>query len=142
MAAEWTGESEFIESAKQATQRYLEDAPLTSVVPWDMRLPNNETPYPDSSADAIVAGGLLRLAKLTGDQSYKVQAQSLLQMLHDHAFDNREDAQGLLLHGTQHAPHDYGVDTYTIFGDYFYLEALLHLIDNDPDFWGHDNTKG
>lgn len=141
MVAEWTGESEFIDTAKKAAGRYLADAPLTDVVPWDLRLPDDAPAYPDSSADAITAGGLLRLADLTGDTSYRHHAESLLHMLYKQAFDTRENAQGLLLHGTQHAPHGYGIDTYTIFGDYFFLEALLKLAGNTVDFWSPDNKK-
>lgn len=137
MAAEWTGDVSFIETAKGAVERYFTEAPIEDVTPYDLRLTDEAPTYPDSSADAIVVGGLLRLADLTGTQAYRDQAQSLLMMLYDKAFDKREDAQGLLLHGTQHAPHDYGVDTYTIFGDYFFLEGVMRLIGKTPDFWGN-----
>ncbi|MEL6524631.1 MAG: glycosyl hydrolase, partial [Chloroflexota bacterium] len=125
-----------IDTAKGAVERYFAEAPITQVAPYDLRLPDDVPVHPDSSADAIVAGGLLRLATLTGEQIYHQQAEALLKMLYEQAFDQREHAQGILLHGTQHAPHDYGVDTYTIFGDYFFLEGLLRLTDNAPDFWG------
>ena len=136
MLAEWTGDSTFIDTAKLTADRYLEYAPLTEIVPWDLRLPADATPYPDSSADAIVAGGLLRLADLTGNNHYREKAIQLIRTLCDKAFDTRPDAQGLLKHGTQHAPHNYGVDTYTIFGDYFFYEAILRLLNKAPDFWG------
>ncbi|MGJ3240117.1 MAG: glycoside hydrolase family 88 protein [Anaerolineae bacterium] len=137
MAAEWTGDSSFIETAKGALERYFTDAPITEITPYDLRLPHDAPAYPDSSADAIVAGGLLRLADLTGEQIYRDKAISLLMMLYERAFDTRPDVQGLLLHGTQHAPHNYGVDTYTIFGDYFFLEGLMRLTGTAPDFWGN-----
>lgn len=138
MAGEWSGEPSFIETAKKASERYIAEAPNNAIAPYDFRLPEDKATYPDSSADAILASGLLRLAKLTQDKTYRQQAEKLLLMLYENAFDTRSDAQGLLLHGTQHAPHDYGVDTYTIFGDYFFLEAVLGLIDKAPDFWGKD----
>ena len=134
--APWVADNaSFIESSQQAADCYLKNAPLDAVVPWDMRLPDDVPQHPDSSADAIAAGGLLRLADLTGDDMYRQQAMQLIQMLYDRAFDHRPDAEGLLLHGTQHAPHNYGVNTYTIFGDYFFLETAMRLIDAAPDFW-------
>lgn len=136
MVAEWTGDESFIVTAKAVARRYLEVAPITDVAPYDFSLPDTEPKHPDSSADAIVAGGLLRLAKLTGDARYRQQAETLLTMLYEKAFDERADAQGLLLHGTQHAPQNYGVDTYTIFGDYFFLEAIMTLNGTAHDFWG------
>lgn len=136
MAAEWTGDETFINTAQEAVDRYFAEAPIDDIAPYDLRLTDDAPVYPDSSADAIVAGGLLRLADLTGEQVYRDKAQSLLMMLYEKAFDTRSDAQGLLLHSTQHAPHHYGVDTYTIFGDYFFLEGLMRLSGKAPDFWG------
>lgn len=136
MAAEWTGDVAFLEAAQRAAACYLAEAPLNTIAPYDLRLPDDEAAHPDSSADAIVAAGLLRLAKLTHEERYAEHATSLLDMLYVQAFDKRNSAQGLLLHGTQHAPHHYGVDTYTIFGDYFFLEALLNVMSSGTDFWG------
>lgn len=136
LAAEWSGDAAFAEAAVKAAQRYQAEAPITEITPYDLRLPPHAPRYPDSSADAIVAGGLLRLAKLTGDDRYRQNAIALLDMLWHKAFDRRVEAQGLLLHGTQHAPHGYGIDTYTIFGDYFFLEAVMNLTGTAPDFWG------
>jgi len=137
MVAEWTDDASFLETAKGAVERYFAEASITDIAPYDLRLPKQALVYPDSSADAIVASGLLRLADLTGETKYHDKAEALLMMLYNKAFDKRDDAQGLLLHGTQHAPHNYGIDTYTIFGDYFFLEGLLRLTGNAPDFWGN-----
>lgn len=136
MAAEWTGDDAFCAAAITTANRYLQEAPPDAVSPWDYRLAEGNPVYPDSSADAIAAGGLLRLAAFTGESIYRDHAEQRLNMLATHAFDPREDAQGVLLHGTQHAPHKYGIDTYTIFGDYFFIEALMRLYGNAPDFWG------
>ena len=139
VVAEWTDKDSFKDTAVRVADRYMRDAPPEQIVLWDMRLPDDAPQYPDSSADAIASAGLLRLARLTGNTAYRDYAELRLQLLMDNAFDTRSDAQGLLLHGTQHAPHNYGIDTYTIFGDYFFFEALLDLIDLAPDFWGKDS---
>jgi unsaturated chondroitin disaccharide hydrolase len=134
--AQWLDDNTtFVESSQQAAACYMRNAPVNDVVPWDMRLPDEATPHPDSSADAIAAGGLLRLAELTDDDTYRQQAMQRIQMLYKKAFDHRPGAEGLLSHGTQHAPHNYGVDTYTIFGDYFFLETAMRLVNAAPDFW-------
>lgn len=140
LAAEWTGDERLLTAAKSAATCYLAEAPDDAISPWDYRLPDDATAYPDSSADAIATGGLLRLAALTGDESYRNHAEKRLRILIDKGLDTRETAQGLLRHGTQHAPHNYGVNTYTIFGDYFFLEAIMNFTGNAPDFWG-PNTK-
>jgi len=136
LAAEWSNDNVLGEAAVAAADRYLKEAPPNAISLWDYRLPNEAPAYPDSSADAIAAGGLLRLASLTGKALYRDAAAQRLDVLAKQAFDQRKDAQGILLHGTQHAPHGYGVDTYTIFGDYFFTEALMRLSGTAPDFWG------
>ena len=136
VAAQWIGDSQILDCACSAADFYLRTAPMSSITPWDLALPADAPQYPDSSADATAAAGLLRLGMLTGEARYREAAHQLLTMLQAQAFDWRENAQGLLRHGTQHAPSGYGIDTYTIFGDYFFFESLLQLSGNAPDFWG------
>jgi len=136
MAYEWTQEPAFLQAAQSAAHRYLAEVTTDAIAPWDFRLPTDSIAYPDSSADAIAAGGLLRLAKATGNPTYRKNAESRLRVLLEKAFDTRSGVQGLLLHGSQHVPHGYGVDTYTIFGDFFFLEAVMTLLNAAPDFWG------
>ncbi|MBB4100752.1 hypothetical protein [Sphingomonas kyeonggiensis] len=38
-----------------------------------------------------------------------------------------EGSNGLLLHGVYHMPNKLGVDECCIWGDYFYLEALVRM---------------
>jgi unsaturated chondroitin disaccharide hydrolase len=136
LAAEWTGAASFRATAEAAAQRYMAEVSPQQIAVWDFRLPAAAPHHLDSSADAIAAGGMLRLARLTQNGDYRAFAEQRLTLLSQVAFDRRETAEGLLLYGTQHAPHGYGIETYTIFGDYFYLEALLALHHQAPDFWG------
>jgi len=136
LAAQWTGDDRLQQAATDAADCYLRESQSDAVSPWDFHLPPDETGIPDSSADAIAASGLLRLSALTGAEVYKDEAAARIHMLMDQALDLRKDAQGLLRHGTQHMPHNYGIDTYTIFGDYFFFEAVTQLVGQVPDFWG------
>lgn len=139
LAAEWTGDGRFLNAACQLSERLLQETDLDTIPAWDLRLPTDAPQYPDSSAAAIAAGGMLRLSRLlSGDAASRIRnaALSLLKTLTNQAFDNLPNAQGLLRHGTQHAPKNLGVDSYTIFGDYFFLEAVLMQLEIAPDFWG------
>jgi unsaturated chondroitin disaccharide hydrolase len=42
----------------------------------------------------------------------------------------------LLRHGALHVPKGWIPDGYLIFGDYFFMEALLTIAGKNPDFWG------
>lgn len=142
VAAQWTANPDYAAAAQRAADCYQQNAPADAIIAWDVRLPADVTAHPDSSAEAIAAGGFLRLAVLTGKGSYRQYAERRLNLLYETAFDRHPQAQGLLLHGTQHAPHHYGVDTYTIFGDYFFLEAVMALAGHATDFWGPTRITG
>ncbi len=86
---------------------------------------------------------MLRLARQmdrdhTQDKAQTVRdaAVQLLQALVDQYLEIDTDAQGLLRGGTYHAHKHWGIDAYFICGDYYFLEALMMLSGNCPDFWG------
>lgn len=98
---------------------------------WDFRLPKDSDDAPrDSSAAAIAASGLLEIASLVGEGdglSYKHAAEEILISLHNTYTQGQEQSEGLLLHGTGYYMKDIYVDASLIYGDYYYVEALLKL---------------
>ncbi|MBN1562548.1 MAG: glycoside hydrolase family 88 protein, partial [Anaerolineae bacterium] len=143
-AAEWCPErrAHYLALSERLMQRWQTELSPDGVPLWDFRLPDDAPHYPDTSAGAIAASGMLRLAKqLAPDKAQQVRetATQLLQAMIDHDLETEPDAQGLLRGGTYHAHKQWGVDEYFICGDYFFLEALLMLKGNCPDFWGTGN---
>ncbi|MFT5194332.1 MAG: unsaturated chondroitin disaccharide hydrolase [Cellvibrionaceae bacterium] len=140
LAAEWCNDDSFLETAKQAAGRFMAELGADLVPVWDLRLPAGHEPLRDSSASSIAACGLLRIAELSGDATYKKQAKeqakTLIQALIDTCLETSPGAQGLLKHGALHIPKGWAPDDYQIFGDYFFLEALFTLENKNPDFWG------
>lgn len=138
-AAQWTGSSDYRDIALNAAERFMAELPADHVATWDLRLPDDAPHYLDTSASAIAAAGMLRLARLldpaTSAQLHE-HASTLLRALIDQHLETHPDAQGLLRNGTYHAHKGYGVNEYFICGDYFFLEALLMHDDRCPDLWG------
>ena len=139
VAADWCGEETLLDDARRAARRFMAELPPDGVPAWDLRLPADAPHYRDSSAGAIAASGLLRLARLVAGaerDEFHQSALAVLDALIANCFETRPEAQGLLRDGTYHAHKGWGVEAYFICGDYFFLETLLALDDRAPDFWG------
>jgi unsaturated chondroitin disaccharide hydrolase len=135
----WCQEQRFLEASRQAARRFVAELPPDGVPWWDLRLPEGAPHYPDSSAGAIAAGGMLRLARLddAGEEGeFHGSARALLASLITRCLETRPEAQGLLRHSTYNANKGWGMDTHFICGDHFFLEALSALEGEAPDFWG------
>jgi unsaturated chondroitin disaccharide hydrolase len=138
LAAEWCHDEDFLAAARRAARRFMAELPPGGIPWWDLRLPKDAPHYPDSSAAAIAAGGMRRLARLSSEGEageFRRAGLYLTQSLITNCMESASAAEGLLRGGTYHA-HKGWVDTYFICGDYFFVEALLLLEGKAPDFWG------
>ena len=125
----FTRDVRFLQTAEACAGYYIERTPAHGVPPNDWDEPNPVLPY-ESSAAAIAAGGMLNLAKLTGDaarkQFYRDYAFRILDTLTTPQFlaDETPGWEGILMHGMYHQKKGLGVDESVMWGDFFFLEAL------------------
>ena len=95
----------------------------------------------DSSAAAIAACGLLELARQLPladplRATYERAAAGMVRTLAaDYADTSGTPGAGLLKHAVYHKPNGIGVDEACIWGDYFYLEALVRLTRTWRPYW-------
>ncbi len=135
LTAEWLDDAEFLAIAQKTADCFLRESPANKTPLWDLRLSDGAPKHLDSSAGAIAACGLLRLAQLTGKRAYQQQAEVLVGTLIAECFETDDARTGLLKHGAQHVMEGL-VDDYLIYGDYFFMEALLIIAGQASDFWG------
>ncbi|MEM7114633.1 MAG: glycoside hydrolase family 88 protein [Chloroflexota bacterium] len=135
LAAQWCDEPAFLEAARQTAVYFLSNLPPDKIPFWDFRLTARQPRYRDSSAAAIAICGLLRIAQLSNDSAMRAEGEALLKALITHCFETDPAGQGLLKHGALHIPKGWTPDGYLIFGDYFFLEALLTVEGRNPDLW-------
>jgi unsaturated chondroitin disaccharide hydrolase len=88
-------------------------------------------PFKDASAAAIALSGMLELRRYAagGPSKYSVVIDQLLKTLSQTYLSEGTRSSGILLHGAYNAnsanPFDW--DASTIWGDYYFLEAIERL---------------
>lgn len=133
LAFRHTGREEFLAAAERSAAYFSAHIPESALIPADFCQPEN-CPLEDSSAGAIAACGFLELFRLTGKGEYKEQAETLLLVLLKERCDLTHGHDELLEGGTV-AFHDAPRHIPLIYGDYFFTEAVLKLIDKDIFLW-------
>jgi unsaturated chondroitin disaccharide hydrolase len=126
-----TGDKYFLTTARKVADYYTDNLPADFVPYWDFDVPNKTKEPRDSSAAAIASSGLLELSNLELDQSrslkYREFANNTLISLSSEKYLNQTKNQaGILLHGTYNKNTN-NYDRGTIWGDYYFIEALLKL---------------
>lgn len=141
LCSRYLGNSEMLDTACRMARYFLERLPADGVVYWDFDVIQGNESYKDSSAAAITACGLLKIASQLSeddpDKTYFAQAaETMASALQEHyaeCFDG--EAEGLLLRGSYFVRGGLSPDDYTIWGDYFYVELLMRLEQGIPGYW-------
>jgi unsaturated chondroitin disaccharide hydrolase len=139
LAFQYTGEERYLQATKRVSHFFLSNLPEDSVPHWDFRLPEGVAKYRDSSAGACAACGLLLLARQVNAVEaplYRDAGERILHSLYtNYGTWDREDEEGLILHGTSHLPEGRNIDVPLIYGDYFFVEGIAQLLGQEELFW-------
>ena len=133
----YTKEPYFLDVARKTANYFLNHLPQDHVPYWDFSFTDTEPDIRDSSAAAITLCGLLELAKHVEGQErelYQKAAYKIVESLYIN-YSTKDDphSNGLLLHGMYHRTN--GADECTIWGDYYYFEALVRLLKDWKMYW-------
>ncbi|MGI6544443.1 MAG: glycoside hydrolase family 88 protein [Limnochordia bacterium] len=131
----YTHNPEFLAVAERLADYFLAHLPPDHVAPWDLHA--GAGAKKDTSANAITAFGLLAIAnslrqlgETTRADVRAAQARRLLEALHPYSIFANETLRtkgGLLTGGTYNYNADRAVEQSVVWGDYYYLKALLDL---------------
>jgi len=121
----------FLEAAERAAAYYVGAVPADLVPPWDFTDQSPTAPK-DSSATAIVANGFLVLAEMHPDPLkrayYRALAEAMVASMASGYTDwETEEQEGILLHSAYSVPHQEGVDSAVMWGDWYFLRAVAAL---------------
>lgn len=126
-----TKDPAFLDFVQKVADVYLQRLPDDLVPYWDFSAPGMPDAPKDASAAAIAASALLELSGLTTDNTksagYRSKAEQMLTALSSDKYQSRNVNNAFLLHCTGNKPIEGEVDASIIYGDYYYMEALLRL---------------
>ncbi|MDN3919372.1 glycoside hydrolase family 88 protein [Roseateles violae] len=116
--------------SRRQADYFLARLPKNGIAYWDLAYVEGSGEPWDSSASAIAVCGLLELASHlpAGEGAhYRHEALRILEGLVLHCQGAGTTSNALLLHGVYSKPCGKGVDEASLWGDYFYLEALARV---------------
>lgn len=125
-----TGDPALLDASRRCAERFLSKLPSDRVPFWDMVYTDGADAPRDSSSAAIVVSGLFELADAETDAAaadrYRRSAYEILgSLIANYTPKTPEASDAVILHSVYDFPKSVGVDEGTLWGDYFYLEALV-----------------
>ncbi len=132
---------EFLHVSERNAEYWLHHLPADRVPYWDfhadLALPPPQGAQKESSAAAIAASGLLDLAGQTRSPdraaAYRDTAIAMLDALvtPEYLAIDTPGWEGILKHGVYHTAKGLGVDESVMWGEFFFVEALLKAVQQE-----------
>ena len=128
-----TGNIEYLNTAVKMADYYISHLPEDSIPYWDFNLPENyERDFRDASATTIALSALIELNDYVNNSIYKNAITNTFKSLIDKYSILEGSENGIIDHCAYHAndPNPDYWDSATIWGDYYFLEALDRIQNN------------
>ena len=135
----YTNQLEYIDLYKGMTNYFLNRLPEDNVCYWDLIFSDKDQQSRDSSAAAIAVCGMLEmnphLAKKDQEVYAGASAAILRSLIQNYTKEEYKPGRPILYHGVYSWHSGKGVDEGNIWGDYFYMEALMRYIKDWKPYW-------
>jgi unsaturated chondroitin disaccharide hydrolase len=125
LAYKYTKDKRFLKTAENLARYFIRNLPEDYVPYWDFD--DTKRKVRDSSAAAIASSGLLTLSELSFKEEFREVAINILNSLCA-GYLSVEDEDETLKHGCFYKPAGIGVDESLIWGDYYFIEAIMKMI--------------
>ena len=106
---------------------FLSHLPNEGIPYWDLIFTDHDNQPYDSSALAIAACGLMEAEGAGYYEQAGALAKGMTAVLAGNCTSRNENAEGILLHGVYAFGEGKGIDQANLWGDYYYMEALMRL---------------
>ena len=129
MCYRYTKDPAYLNQAKTSAEFYLNNPnlPEDGIPFWDFNDPEIPNSPRDVSAATVVASALLELSEYAQNPEYNAYSNKVLRTLEseEYVLATTIDAPFILDHSTGNWPKKDEMDVPIVYGDYYYLEALL-----------------
>ena len=130
-SARETGKREYLRLAEQLAEYYLKRLECRTIPPYDFDATGEDAKILDTAAGAVVASALIEMGRIHPDaeagRKWATRGCAMLEGLCREAFAHEDSHRGALKHSCYSRPHREGVDSATMFGDFFFVEALCRV---------------
>lgn len=130
---------DLLDIAQKTSIYFLNRLPEDYVCYWDLIFQPEDGQCRDTSAVSCAVCGLLEQLKyMPADDPLRKPWQNAVALMMRSLRENyltQPGQDGLLLHGVYNYPRGMGIDTQNLWGDYFYLEALVRLKKQWNPYW-------
>ena len=133
-----TGDQKYLDAAKRVAHYFIANLVRSDFLPLcDFRQPS-EPVYYDSTAGACAACGFLEIAEHVGELEkplYVDAAMRVLKAMEEKWCDWDPERDSILQMGNEAYHREEGRHISIIYGDYFFIEAILRLVEKDFLIW-------
>ena len=131
LAYRYTKDTRMLEHFKQLTDKFYELLPEDMVPYWDMIYSDGSGEPRDTSAAAIAVCGVLEMSRHVDCSEYLKKVPMIMESLAEKYTSKDIPSYNVVLtDGMYNRPAGHKEEG-TIFGDYFYMEALMRIINSD-----------
>jgi len=131
ISARETGKRAYLDLAEKLAGYYLQRLGNRTIPPYDFDATGDAAKVLDTAAAAVVASALIEMGRIHPDaqagERWGKRGCDMLEGLCREAFAAEDTHRGALKHSCYSRPHNEGVDSATMFGDFFFVEALCRV---------------
>lgn len=141
LAYRYLKEEKYIDLYKKVTNLFLSKLPEDGICFWDLDYSEKDNEPRDTSAVAITICGILEMHKYLKDDDkdkavyYEKAIYMLNSLIENYTTKDLVNSNGLLKEAVYVRPKNNGVEECCIWGDYFYMEALMRILNPDWEIY-------
>lgn len=128
LAYSYTNNEKYLSAARNLAKKFISLCGDDGIPMWDFKLPESTINNCDTSAAVITICGINELLRYVHDDKLSEYAESILSILAEKYTDFSADVPGLL-------KLQNGNMTYSVYGDYFFMEALAMKLHGFGKIW-------